>query len=285
MPIRDNLQSIEDIFHIGMNKNNNIISLALNLTKKNCKILRAGKGLYRYINNNLFDLFPLIFKQYQINLFMSCILENFESDEKKWKNINIFNRNTTFNKNDKKKRQRSSIKIMNYLKSMENNNYNNTNKKEFIEIKVILSENIESKMYYKLLSLKLVLLFNSDNNYFILFDGVYYIHKHTLITLQDLEENSNSIEKLIAISEPELEKNNNLYSISFKKYVQLKNIQGFNISKIFSINISMKYYNIYILNKRKRESLQKKLKQMMTSKKKKFLMMKKKSIILLIKII
>jgi len=269
MPIRDNLQSIEDIFHIGMNKNNNIISLALNLTKKNCKILRAGKGLYRYINNNLFDLFPLIFKQYQINLFMSCILENFESDEKKWKNINIFNRNTTFNKNDKKKRQRSSIKIMNYLKSMENNNYNNTNKKEFIEIKVILSENIESKMYYKLLSLKLVLLFNSDNNYFILFDGVYYIHKHTLITLQDLEENSNSIEKLIAISEPELEKNNNLYSISFKKYVQLKNIQGFNISKIFSINISMKYYNIYILNKRKRESLQKKLKQMMTSKKKK----------------
>jgi hypothetical protein len=66
-----------------MNKNNNIISLALNLTNKSCKILRAGKGLYSYINNNLFDLFPLIFKQYQINLFMSCILENFESNIKK----------------------------------------------------------------------------------------------------------------------------------------------------------------------------------------------------------
>ena len=72
MPIRDNLQQIEDIFHIGMNKNNNIISLALNLTNKSCKILRAGKGLYSYINNNLFDLFPLIFKQYQINYFMSA---------------------------------------------------------------------------------------------------------------------------------------------------------------------------------------------------------------------
>ena len=83
----------------------------------------------------------------------------------------------------------------------------------------------------------------------------------------DLGENSNSIEKLIAVSEPELEKYTNSYSISFKKYVQLKNSQGFNISKIFSINTSMKYYNIYIFNKRKRESIQKKLRLMMTSKK------------------
>jgi len=122
-------------------------------------------------------------------------------------------------------------------------------------------------MYYKLLSLKLTLLFNSDNYYFILFDGVYYIHKHTLITLQDLEENTNSIEKLIAVSDPELEKNTNSYSINFKKYSQLKISQGFNLSKVFSINTSMKYYNIYILNKRRKESLQTKLRQMMTSKK------------------
>ena len=81
-----------------------------------------------------------------------------------------------------------------------------------------------------------------------------------------MEENSNSIEKLIAVSEPELEKNNS-YSISFKKYVQIKNSQGFNISKIFSINTSMKYYNIYTLSKKERLSLQKKLRQMMTSKK------------------
>ena len=262
MPIRDNLQPIEDIFHIGMNKNNNIISLALNLTNKNCKILRAGKGLYPYINNNLFDLFPLIFKQYQINLFMSCILENFEANSKKQSTINKFNRK------DKIGSKRSSLKIMNnYLKSMNKNINNNSSEKEFVEIKVILSENIESKMYYKLLSLKLTLLFNSDNYYFIIFDGFYYIHKHTLITLQDLEENVNSIEKLIAVSETELEKNTNLYSISFKKYSQLKNSQGFNLSKVFSINTSMKYYNIYILNKIKRESLQKKLRQMMTSKK------------------
>jgi len=265
MPIRDNLQPIEDIFHIGMNKNNNIISLALNLTNKNCKILRAGKGLYPYINNNLFDLFPLIFKQYQINLFMSYILENFESNSKRQSNINKFNRNT---RKDKIGSKRSSLKIMNnYLKSMNNNINNNSNEKEFVEIKVILSENIESKMYYKLLSLKLTLLFNSDNYYFILFDGVYYFHKHTLITLQDLEENTNSIEKLIAVSEPELEKNTNSYLISFKKYSQLKISQGFNLSKVFSINTSMKYYNIYILNKRRRESLQTKLRQMMTSKK------------------
>ena len=39
-----------------------------------------------------------------------------------------------------------------------------------------------------------------------MFDGFYYFYNHTLITLMDLGENSNSIEKLIAVSEPELEK-------------------------------------------------------------------------------
>ena len=262
IPIRDNLQPIEDIFHIGMNKNNNIISLAFNLTNKNCKILRAGKGLYPYINNNLFDLFPLIFKEYQINLFMSCILENFESNAKRGNKKN-FLRSASFNRKDKKASQRSSKKLMNNnLKTINNNN----DKGEFIEIKVILSKNIASKMYYKLLSLKLALLFNSDNYYFILFDGVYCLHKYTLITLQDLEVNSYSIEKLIAVSEPELEKNTNSYLISFKKYVQIKNSQGFNISKIFSIIKSMKYYNIYLLKKKDKENLEKKFRKISTSK-------------------
>ena len=165
---------------------------------------------------------------------MSCILENFESNATRGNNKN-FLRSPSFNKKDKKASKRSSKKIMNNnLKTI----YNNNDKREFIEIKVILSKNIDSKMYYKLLSLQLSVLFNSDNYYFILFDGVYCLHKYTLITLQELGENSHSIEKLIAVSEPELEKNINS-SISFKKYVQIKNSQGFNISKISSIIISM----------------------------------------------
>ena len=82
IPIRDNIQQIEDVFANNI-KNDRIISLSMNLISNNCIIIRAGKDLSFYKNNNLFDLFPLIFKQYQIKLFMLCILENFESNIKK----------------------------------------------------------------------------------------------------------------------------------------------------------------------------------------------------------
>ena len=60
---------------------------------------------------------------------------------------------------------------------------NNKNKKDFIEIKLILWENIDSKVYFKLLTLKLSPLFNNTTPYFILFDGFYMIQKNTIITL------------------------------------------------------------------------------------------------------
>ena len=73
LPIRENIQSLEDIFYNNTNKINKIISLCVNVTNNDCKIVRAGKGLNSYINTNLFDFFPLIFKNYQIKLFMGRI--------------------------------------------------------------------------------------------------------------------------------------------------------------------------------------------------------------------
>ena len=78
IPLRENLQQLEDIFHYNV-KNDKIISLSLNLNSNNCNIIRAGKELFRFVNTNLFDIFPLIFKQYQINSFLSTILNNFDS--------------------------------------------------------------------------------------------------------------------------------------------------------------------------------------------------------------
>ena len=63
IPLRDNYQILEDNF-INTDKLERIISLALNLTNRNCKIVRAGRDLYNYRDNNLFDLIPLIFKDY-----------------------------------------------------------------------------------------------------------------------------------------------------------------------------------------------------------------------------
>ena len=118
----------------------------MDITNKSCKIIRAGKGLYSYINNNLFDLFPLIFKQFQINYFLSIIFDNFEVISEKIpankqnlkKNISILSSKIT----------KINIKVLS-----SGNNNNNKNKKEFKEMKLILCENNLSKIYYKLLTL------------------------------------------------------------------------------------------------------------------------------------
>ena len=104
IPIRDNIQPLEDIFRNNNNKNEKIITLSFNLNNRSCKIIRAGKGLSSYLNNNLFDLFPLIFQQYQINLFISNILGNFDNTlNKEEKSQNINNNAAVVNKKVKKK--------------------------------------------------------------------------------------------------------------------------------------------------------------------------------------
>ena len=250
MPIRENIQPLEDIFINNQSKIDKIISLSVDLNKKRCKIIRAGKGLAPYLNNNLFDLFPLILQQYQINLFISTILKNFDNSLAKEKNNETPNNNTvTIKRKDSKK----SVKVGKNIKSLRIINNNVKNKREYVEIKLILCESIFSKIYYKLLTLKLTPLFNNDNNYFILFDGLFFLHKHTIVTMIDYEKNKNAEEKLFAVSEPELEKNAEAYSIPLKKYNIWQINQGYVMSKVSSFNISFKLYSIYLLVPRDKE--------------------------------
>ena len=239
LPIRDNLQVFEDVFIYNSNKINKIISLALDITNNSCKIIRAGKDLYSYINTDLFDLFPLIFKQYQINKFLSSIFEMGLNKEKNHKNKKIEKRSTQISTKNNK--------II--IKSL-----NNKNKKEYIEIKLILCENISSKMYYKLITLKLTPLFNNDINHILLFDGQFWLQHNTLITIKDFEEdNINIIEKIVGVSSPELESLNETYSMSLKKYIAYQKNKGVILSKTLTFNISYKIYNIYILMNKERE--------------------------------
>ena len=227
LPLRDNTQPLEDIFYNNHNKINNLISFSVDLANNTCKIIKAGKDLYSYINQNFFDLFPLDFKNYQINLFMLSIFENF--DIEKYKEI----------EDTKKVKFSSKIKKENIRTS--------NIKNEYIEINLIICQKISSKIYYKLINLKISPIVNHNISNCILFDGIYYLHKNILITLQDFEENVNAIEKLISVSEPELDKNIEIYSIPFKKYVSFQNSQGFQIQKLSSFNIEIKYFNLYTL--------------------------------------
>ena len=249
LPIRENIQPLEDIFYNNSNKINKTISLSLKITNKTCKIIRAGKGLYSDLNANLFDLFPLAFKEYQINLFMNRIL-NFDNMSNEVKTKEIRGNNVLI----KEKAQRMNIK------NEKGNMRSSKNKSEFVEIKLILSENISFKMYYKLLTLKLTPLFNNDNNNFILLDGFYYFKKNIVITHQDFGENPNAKEEILGVSEPKLEKESEKNSelMSFKKYVNWQNNQGYMLSKILSFNESLKYYYIYHITKKDKEIMKKK---------------------------
>ena len=251
IPLRDNIQPLEDIFRNNSSRNDKIISLFVDLNNKKCNIIRAGRGLSAYINKNLFDLFPLIFQQYQINCFLSSVLTNFDNTLNKNKSKGVSNNSLISNKKGKKKNTKITSKA---IKSLRPLNLNNKNKREYVEIKLIYCENISSKIYYKLLTLKLTPLFNNDNSYFILFDGLYYIHKYTFITMIDYEKNKHADEKMFAVSEPDLEKNAETYSMSLKKYSILQNNQGFVVSKVSSFNISFKLYSIYMVIPRDKDA-------------------------------
>ena len=80
------------------------------------------------LNNNLFDLFPLIFQQYQINLFLSTILYNFDNtvikeNKEKFRN-STFNNSFILKRKIGRKNVRSSLLNMKTLKPVNNNNKN-----------------------------------------------------------------------------------------------------------------------------------------------------------------
>ena len=252
VPIRNNPQIIEDIFI--NNKNDKKISLALILNKKECKIIRAGKGLSSFINENLFELFPIEFKQYQIDLFTQSVLNNFDYNilEKEKEKNKDFTSNLGYSSFTQIKRRTSTITriVSSPTSKLININPHKskiTNRKEYIRIEIIICQNIFSRIYYQLITLKLTPLFNTENNYFILLDGTNYIHKHTIITMIDKEQNHFAEENIFAISEPKLELETEIFPISLKKYKKWLYDQGFTLSKVFSFTIYSKFYYIYMV--------------------------------------
>jgi len=144
----------------------NLLSVLLSLNLVNCysKIVRAGKDLYCYRDNNLFDLIPLIFKDYLQKVFITKISSHFNSNildsKEKYNEIskNFNNHSDSFNFDSKKENRiikRTTMKRDSLQK--------NINKTEYFEFKMIISENISSKIFYRLLILKLTPLLLSLN--------------------------------------------------------------------------------------------------------------------------
>ena len=189
IPIRENYQILDEIFLNNIGKNNKIISLSVNLMNKNCKIIRAGKDLHKYKDNSLFDLFPLIFKDNQTNFFLLQILNGFNSDahNNQSNSRHEFTKISSITKKGTIKFKDKKIKIQ--------------KPNDYIEIKLIICESFSTKIFYKLLILKLYPLFDYNfNNYFLLFDGTFHLHKNTIMTFQKFESRQNNNPKIVAVS-------------------------------------------------------------------------------------
>ena len=220
IPLRESNQlSVELVENSNKNDKNNI-TLKFDLLTYNIQIIRAGKELSSYLNYNLYDLFPNIFKKYQKNLFIDLIFNGFSDkndnvDEKDNKKKNIFNKKKK-NKND-----------------------------DYIEQKLIIYETISNKIFYKLLNLKFKVLFNNEINNFIIFNGTYTFNKNTIVSVIDLNHKKEKEEKVLGYSNLWVEKNlkNNLFSLS--RYNTKRINSGHKLIKIFSYKILVNLYNIY----------------------------------------
>ena len=237
IPIRENYQILDEIFLNNIGKNNKIISLSVNLMNKNCKIIRAGKDLHKYKDNSLFDLFPLIFKDNQTNFFLLQILNGFNSEahNNQSNNRHDFTKIPSITKKGTIKFKDKKIKIK--------------KPNDFIEIKLIICESFSTKIFYKLLILKLYPLFDYNfNNYFLLFDGTFHLHKNTIMTFQKFESRQNNNPKIVAVSKFELENPPEIYSMKYEKYLNWLDKNDFLLNKLFEYKFSKYLYTIYSIH-------------------------------------
>ena len=216
IPIRENTQLHEDILKNYFRQNNSI-TLKFNLKTIECKIIYAAKELFEFTNNNFYDLFPNQLKEILIQNFCESIL-NFKENE--------------------------LAKV----------SYKNTkqNKKRYIELTLLIKNNIDNVNYYRTLNLRLTILFNDFMKENILLNGSFYINENILVTI-----NTNCTKEKIFgygckdIMETVFKSKLNFTKFKESPFMKKKIIQN---SYSFSVNNNIfNIYNIIELKKKKRK--------------------------------
>ena len=120
------------------------------------------------------------------------------------------------------------------------------NKNEYMEFNMIISETISSRIFYRLLILRLTPLFNYEyNSFYILLDGSFRLFKNTIMTLRDLKNKSETGQKIISVSKPELEFPPELYRMPFHSYIMSIEKNNYKLSKFLDFILSKKLITIY----------------------------------------
>ena len=213
IPIRENAQLHEDILKHFVRQNNNI-TLDFNLKNFESKIINAGKDLFYYTNNNFYDLFPNQFKEILIRNFSDIILNSKE------------NNTNSINKNNSK-----------------------TNKKTYIEPLLLIRINHNSVQYYRLLNLKLSLLFNDYLDSKILLSGYFHISENILLTINTKGKK----EKIYGFGNKDLMEEAFKSKLNFNKFKKSHYMKNKLIQCVFSMSMNNSDFYAYIISELKRK--------------------------------
>ena len=149
--IRDSQNLLEDLINNNF-KNHKLITIEINVSNFQVKIVRAGGYINKYENTSLFDLFPEIFKNKQIASMKKILLSSNSEGQKNVKN----------NKSSRSK--------------------NKDNENEYLSFSFLIEEKDENNIYYKLLKLELNLVILRNIKTIIYLNGVYKLDKDIIIT-------------------------------------------------------------------------------------------------------
>ena len=151
--IKDSLSVLEDLIN-NNNKNSRQITLEINIQNFKAKIIRGGGYINRYENSNLFDIFPTIFKSYQMIEMKKILL----------------NSNNSYKGNNHKTKK--GIK----------------REKQYIHFEFIIEEEEDNMIFYRSLKLKLSLFFIENIDVIVYLDGLYSLDKDIIVAEEKKDE-------------------------------------------------------------------------------------------------
>ena len=211
LSIRENTILYEDLFN-QYQKQNNQITLSMNLLSRNCKIIYAGRSLYEKINTSFYNLFA---EKLKINSIVS------------------------FNE-----------KLLSVKDELTNNNKNSNQKnKYYLEENLLIKEKINDVVFYKVLLIKVNPLFNSNFDKNILLSGTYSINENVIITNSNLElKNEEQIEKICGYGNKNIMSSciKSKFLLSNLKNSEFMKNKILNL--IFEISSNQNLYRIYSLS-------------------------------------
>ncbi len=220
LQIRENFYQYDEIITFLYHNNNNI-TLLLEIVNFNIKIIRVGKDLIHHLNSSLYELFPKNLEQCQREK-MKEILLDFLS--------------------------KNPISTVEYIQ------YN------IPEMKFIIIERDNEIIYYKVLNLKINLLYKNKMSDELVFNGQYSINKNIIITIEKQKLKHKDI--IIGFGNKKLHYPliGNPHNISLNNFIIENNLNEELLHLDFSIEQNNDQYNVYkynIKNRKHGSSIQK----------------------------